>query len=94
MEHTFSYNCTVNETPGFVPFLLMFGRTPWLPVDIAFGSVLGDSKVVNYGQYVQSMNRDLREAMGTAQAFAVTQLKRHTALYNRKIRRAPVKIWG
>ena len=89
---TFAYNSTLHETTGFAPFLLMFGRTPRLPVDIIFGSVLEDSDVVDYNQYVQSLRRGLREAVSTAQKFAEKQLKRHTDLYNRKIRGAPVEI--
>lgn len=32
-----AYNCTRNETTGFTPYKLMFGRQPSLPVDLAFG---------------------------------------------------------
>jgi len=32
-----AYNYTRQTTTGFSPYLLMFGRTPRLPVDIAFG---------------------------------------------------------
>uniref|UniRef100_A0AAQ4QA44 Gypsy retrotransposon integrase-like protein 1 n=1 Tax=Gasterosteus aculeatus aculeatus TaxID=481459 RepID=A0AAQ4QA44_GASAC len=52
---TFSYNATVHETTGFAPFQLMFGRTPRLPVDLLFGSVLLDDQVVDYDAYVQSV---------------------------------------
>ena len=65
---TFAYNCTAHETTGFAPFLLMFGRIPRLPVDITFGLVLESPEVVVYDQYVQSLRRDLREAMNPAQA--------------------------
>lgn len=51
---TFCYNATIHETTSFPPFQLMFGRTPRLPVDMMFDSVLLDDQVVDYNQYVQS----------------------------------------
>lgn len=89
---TFSYNCTVHETTGYAPFLLMFGRVPRLPIDIIFSSVLDSLEVADYNQYIQSLQRDLKEAMDLAQTVASKQLQRHIDLYNRKIRGAHVEV--
>lgn len=89
---TFAYNCTIHETTGYAPFLLMFGRIPRLPIDMAFSTVLDIPEVVCYDEYVQSLRRCLKEAMGIARASASKQLKRHTELYNRKVRGAPVDV--
>ncbi|KAK7915752.1 hypothetical protein WMY93_011513 [Mugilogobius chulae] len=89
---TFAYNCTVHETTGFAPFLLMFGRVPRLPVDVMFGSVLNDPEVVDYDRYVASLRKDMRDAMAVAQSMATKQLQRHSDLYNRKVRGAPVEV--
>lgn len=82
---TFTYNCTVHETTGFTPFLFMFGRVPRLSIDIIFGSVLDNPKFTNYDQYIQSLQKDLSEAMNIAQTVASKQLQQHTDLYNRKV---------
>jgi hypothetical protein len=82
LKSLLAYNCTIHKTTEFAPFLLVFGRTPRLPVDIVFGSVIENPEVVDYDQFVQSLRRDLKEAMNTAQASAAKQLKRHVYLYD------------
>ncbi|KAM4570948.1 uncharacterized protein V3H82_010668 [Fundulus diaphanus] len=89
---TFAYNCTIHETTGFAPFLLMFGRVPRLPIDIIFGSVIDHHDVTDYDRYVQTLRKDLKEAMDIAQRTASKQLQRHADLYNRKVRGSPVEI--
>ncbi|KAL4000643.1 microtubule-associated protein 11 [Sarotherodon galilaeus] len=89
---TFAYNCTVHETTGYAPFLLMFGRVPRLPIDVIFGSVIEHQDIMDYDRYVQTLRRDLKEAMDLAQEVARKNLKRHTDLYNRKVQGAPVVI--
>lgn len=65
---------------------------PRLPIDIIFGSVLDNPEVADYGQYIQCLQKDLKEAMDIAQTMATKQLQRHTDLYNRKVRRVPVEV--
>ncbi len=89
---TFAYNCTIHETTGYAPFLLMFGRVPRLPVDLIFETVLDNPDVVNYDSYVQALRRDMKEAMHVAQASAMKQLKRHADLYNRRVRGGPIDV--
>lgn len=87
---TFSHNAIVHETTGFAPFQLMFGRTPRLPVDLMFGSVLLDDQVMD--TYVQCLRRDLAEAMRVAQMSTTNQQQTQTDLYNRKFKGAPVDV--
>lgn len=89
---TFSYNATVHETTGFAPFQLMFGRTPRLPVDLLFGSVLQNDQAVDYDTYVQSLMRDLAEAMRVAQVSAAKQQRRQADLYNGRVKGASVEV--
>lgn len=89
---TFAYNCTIHETTGFPPFFLMYGRTPRLPVDLMFGSVFLDGETVDMDKYVQSLGRDLREAMTLAQAHANKQQNKQADGYNRKVKGHSVEV--
>lgn len=89
---TFSYNATVHETMGFAPFQLMFGRTPRLPVDLLFGSVLQNDQAVDYDTYVQSLMRDLVEAMRVARVSAAKQQRRQADLYKGRVKGASVEV--
>lgn len=81
---TFAYNCTRHETTGFPPFFLMFGRTPRLPVDILFEKGLLNNETVNVHKYVQSLEKDLREAMLITQEHAKRQQAKQAEYYDRK----------
>jgi hypothetical protein len=63
-----AYNCTRHDSTGFSPFLLLYGRTPRLPIDIIFG-LKPPQGYCNYPTYVKQW----REAMRTAYDLASTQ---------------------
>jgi hypothetical protein len=46
----FAYRVSINETTGFTPFLITFGRSPQLPVDVMFGveDAISDGSVATY----------------------------------------------
>lgn len=56
-----AYNCTRNDTTGYTPYELMFGRQPRLPVDLAFG-LPADTSTKSHSQYVQDLKNRLRES--------------------------------
>lgn len=56
-----AYNCTKNETTGFSPYELMFGRQPRLPIDLTFGLPI-DSSQISHSQYVQKLKSNLEES--------------------------------
>ncbi len=89
---TFLYNCTTHESTGYAPFYLMFGRVPRLPVDILFRSVLNDQNVVSYDKFVDTLVKDLKEAMVIAQEHATKEQKRQAALYNRRVKGLAIDV--
>ena len=88
MLHTlaFMYNCTVHETTGFPPFYLMFGRIPRLPVDVLFKSVLREDGDAAYPKFVDSLHRDLREAMLLVEKNTGREQKHQARIYNRRVK--------
>ncbi|MES9882681.1 MAG: reverse transcriptase domain-containing protein, partial [Sedimenticola sp.] len=56
-----AYNCTRQDTTGFSPFYLLFGRSPRLPVDILFN--LGSNKEpISHPAYVQKWIKGMEDA--------------------------------
>uniref|UniRef100_A0A3B1KC70 Gypsy retrotransposon integrase-like protein 1 n=1 Tax=Astyanax mexicanus TaxID=7994 RepID=A0A3B1KC70_ASTMX len=89
---TFMYNCTINETTGYAPFFLMYGRIPRLPVDILFKNVLNDPDISSYDRYVAGLAEDLKKAMLIAQEHANKEQNRQARLYNRRVKGATIEV--
>ncbi|XP_029702048.1 uncharacterized protein [Takifugu rubripes] len=89
---TFVYNCTAHETTGFAPFYLMFGRVPWLPIDLLFMNVLHDDSVCDYNTYVKSLMEDLRSAMILAQGNSAVEQNHQSDQYNKRVRGLPLSV--
>jgi hypothetical protein len=60
-----AYNCMRNESTGFTPFELMYGRQPRLPVDIVFSSV-SESPSLSYCDYVADLRKKMKHAYDLA----------------------------
>lgn len=57
-----AYNCTGHEQTGYRRFLLMFGRKPRLPVDLAFGIERGEKQHVNHSKYIDELQTRLKSS--------------------------------
>ncbi|KAK7881018.1 hypothetical protein WMY93_030607 [Mugilogobius chulae] len=61
-----AYNCTRNEVTGYTPYELMFGRTPRLPVDLAFNLPVRETQHKNHMQYIKALKSRMEESFKIA----------------------------
>ncbi|XP_024120881.1 uncharacterized protein K02A2.6 [Oryzias melastigma] len=81
-----AYNCTRNEVTGYTPYELMFGRSPRLPVDIAFGLPVRDAPSSSHSQYVQNLRSRLEESYHLASRNAAKSAERNKVRFDRRVR--------
>ena len=65
-----AYNCTRNDSTGYSPYFLMFGREARLPVDVTFGVASDGTSTKAYLRYVKNMKRELQAAYQLAESMA------------------------
>ena len=75
---SFVYYCTRNDSTGFSPYYLLFGRNSRLPVDLMFESVLVSQKSSSRKDYVGQWEKGMREAYEIA-----AENSKKAAFYNK-----------
>lgn len=87
-----AYNCTKNESTGFSPYYLMFGREARLPIDLCFGISSDEASETTYLQYIQSLRRDLREAYRLASQAATKSNLANKQRYDSRVREQDLQV--
>ena len=80
-----AYNATWSQVTGYSPYFLMFGRRPWLPVDLLFPTVNNREWTRTINEYVKTLYEWLRECLKLAQESATKEANRQKWLYDRKV---------
>lgn len=86
-----AYNCTKNDTTGFSPYELMFGREPRLPVDLAFGLPLTDTEHTSHSQYVQNLRSHLEESFRIAAEHSKKMAEQNKNRYDKHVTASQLK---
>ena len=86
-----AYNCTKQETTGFAPYFLMFGRQPRLAMDVVLGLTNTDVLDNNYGKYNDQLKARLNKAYELASANTKVAQARQKGKYDEKSRGAVVE---
>ena len=79
-----AYNCSRNDSTGYSPFYLLFGRHPRLPIDLVFDIDLS-SEYQSYPAYVSIWKTAMEEAYKLASKKSQESGARAKAYYDRKL---------
>lgn len=80
-----AYNCTRNDVTGFTPYELLFGRSPRLPVDLAFGLPVREEQCTSNSQYVQDLQSRLEEGFKLASRNMTKSGERNKTRFNQRV---------
>jgi len=86
-----AYNCTKNDSTGYSPYHLMFGREARLPIDICFGISPSGETETSYQQYVARMRKELQKAYQMASDAATKSHLKNKARYDHRVRDLPLE---
>ena len=89
---THAYNCTVNETTGYSPYYLMFGRHARLPIDVAFGIDPEARSNQTTSQYISDLKSRLKQAYDVARANAVSSQQKNKKNYDQRARAVQLDV--
>ena len=79
----FAYNCTKNESTGFSPYQLLFGRKPRLPIDIIFGRTQS-TVCKRYPKYLKDWKQAMEDAYNIAAAKSGQSMEKGRKRYNER----------
>ena len=87
----YAYNCMKHSTTGFAPFMLMFGREPRLPIDVALGVNPGDPGSRSYPAYIANLRDRLSHAYRKVIEESKKSAARNKQLYDGRAQRATIQ---
>ena len=80
-----AYISTRSLVTGYSPYYLMFGRRPWLPIDLLFPTCRTQMLTRTIDEYVASLYDRLQDSLAIAQDCAVKEAQRQKRLYDCKV---------
>ena len=80
-----AYNATRSLVMGFSPYYLLFGRRPWLPIDLLFPTRWEHNLTHTIDEYVEMLYWCLRKSVKLVQDLALKEALRQKRLYDHKV---------
>lgn len=81
-----AYNCSRNESTGYSPYFLMFGREARLPFDVCFGLSSGGEYKTTHHRYVEELRKDLSHAYHLASEASGKNHLKNKRNYDHRVR--------
>ena len=78
-----AYNCTRNDSTGYAPFYLLFGRHPRLPIDMIFETI-SNAQSYSKAEYVNKWKTAMNEAYAIANKRSSNARERNKHRYDNK----------
>ena len=82
---THAYNVTRLQITSYLPYFLMMGCRPLLPVNLLFPTSRQLPKTKNINEYVKALHGHLRDAIHAARISADQEAARHKRLYDCRV---------
>ena len=79
-----TYNATRSLVMGYLPYFLMFGRRPHLPIDLLFPTAMRQGSTRTIDDYVLSLYERLKEALPIAGDSTIMEAQWQKIHYDRK----------
>lgn len=89
---THAYNYTRNDTTGYCPYELMFGRQPRLPIDLVLGTHPGKTSPKSYSDYVKGLRQNLQESYTLASEHSQMMGEKNKMRFDKKIKAAELSF--
>ena len=82
----FALNCSISRATKCVPYTVVFGREPTLPVDVLLGSRFANKDVVSPSEYVQELEISLKSVWDSVLKHLNISKQEMMSQYNKNLR--------
>ena len=88
------YKCMTHYSTSYLPYYLLFGRTPKLPINLIIPSPADDHEQITHSSYISKWKEQLTQAYEIANKQSMQRKSKHVERKNAKRLRASILLPG